>query len=131
MTYKRQKTPLKSRSCRFTFFPYPSIILYIEIDKEREIVMARIIHQCEFDLQDMEAEGIDFNQALRIIKGFMGTEDTLDALQGFEKRYEKAEIAAYENNEDYSFDREWRYEIYAYNLLVEGFSKLFAPKEVA
>ena len=91
--------------------------------------MARIIHQCEFDLQDMEAEGIDFNQALRIIKSFMGAEDTLDALQGFEKRYEKAEIAAYENDEDYSFDREWRYEIYAYNLLVEGFSKLFAPKE--
>jgi len=89
--------------------------------------MARIIHQCEFDRE--EIEGMTFNEALRIIKGFMGTEDTLDALQGFEKRYEKAEIEAYENNDDYGFDREWRYEIYAYNLLVEGFGKLFAPKE--
>ena len=130
MTYERQKTPLKSRSCRFTFFPYPSIILYIEIDKEREIVMARIIYQNEYERAEMKSAGIDFNQALRIIKSFMGTEDTLDALQGFEKRYEKAEIAAYENDEDYSFDRrDWIYEVYSYNLLVEGFSKLFAPKE--
>ena len=90
--------------------------------------MARIIHQCEFDREDLENE-VDFGQALRIIKGFMGTEDTLDALTGFEKRYEKAEIAAYENDEDYGFDREWRYEIFAYNLLVEGFGQLFAPKE--
>lgn len=90
--------------------------------------MARIIHQCEFDREDLENE-VDFGQALRIIKGFMGTEDTLDALKGFEKRYEKAEIDAYENDEDYDFDREWRYEIFAYNLLVEGFGKLFAPKE--
>ena len=90
--------------------------------------MARIIHQCEFDREDLENE-VDFGQALRIIKGFMGTEDTLDALKGFEKRYEKAEIAAYENDEDYGFDREWRYEIFAYNLLVEGFGQLFAPKE--
>ena len=90
--------------------------------------MARIIHQCEFDREGLENE-VDFGQALRIIKGFMGTEDTLDALKGFEKRYEKAEIAAYENNEDYGFDREWRYEIFAYNLLVEGFGQLFAPKE--
>jgi hypothetical protein len=91
--------------------------------------MARIIHQCEFDREEIES--MTFNEALRIIKGFMGTEDTLDALQGFEKRYEKAEIEAYENDDDYGFDREWRYEIYAYNLLVEGFSKLFAPKEAA
>ena len=90
--------------------------------------MARIIHQCEFDREGLENE-VDFGQALRIIKGFMGTEDTLDALKGFEKRYEKAEIAAYENNEDYGFDREWRYEIFAYNLLIEGFGQLFAPKE--
>ena len=90
--------------------------------------MARIIHQCEFDREGLENE-VDFGQALRIIKGFMGTEDTLDALKGFEKRYEKAEIAAYENDEDYGFDREWRYEIFAYNLLIEGFGQLFAPKE--
>ena len=90
--------------------------------------MARIIHQCEFDREGLENE-VDFGQALRIIKGFMGTEDTLDALKGFENRYEKAEIAAYENDEDYGFDREWRYEIFAYNLLVEGFGQLFAPKE--
>ena len=89
--------------------------------------MARIIYQTEFDREELE--GMTFNEALRIIKGFMGTEDTLDALQGFEKRYEKAEIAAYENDEDYGFNREWRYEIFAYNLLVEGFGKLFAPKE--
>ena len=92
--------------------------------------MARIIYQNEYELAEMKSAGIDFNQALRIIKSFMGTEDTLDALQGFEKRYEKAEIAAYENDEDYSFDRrDWIYEVYSYNLLVEGFSKLFAPKE--
>ncbi len=90
--------------------------------------MARIIHQCEFDREGLENE-VDFGQALRIIKGFMGTEDTLDALKGFENRYEKAEIDAYENDEDYGFDREWRYEIFAYNLLVEGFGQLFAPKE--
>lgn len=90
--------------------------------------MARIIYQTEYELEEMQAEGIDFNQALRIVKGFMGTEDTLDALQGFEKRYERAEVLAFEND-DYDFDREWRYEVYSYNLLVEGFSKLFAPKE--
>ena len=91
--------------------------------------MARIIYQCEFDREGLENE-IDFNQAPRIIKGFMGTESTLDALMGFEKRYEKAENEAYESD-DYSFDNDWRYEIFSYNLLVEGFSKLFAPKEVA
>jgi len=85
--------------------------------------MARIIYQTEFDREGLENE-IDFNQALRIIKGFMGTEDTLAALKGFEERYEKAEIDTYE-----AYD--WRYEIFSYNLLVEGFSKLFAPKEVA
>ena len=90
--------------------------------------MARVIYQDEFDREEMESSDIGFNQALRIIKGFMGTEDTLDALQGFEKRYEKAERAAYESD-DYGFDHEWKYEIYSYNLLVEGFSKLFAPKE--
>jgi hypothetical protein len=90
--------------------------------------MARIIYQTEYELEEMRDCGIDFNQALRIIKGFMGTEDTLDALQGFEKRYEKAEHQAM-LDDDYDFDREWRYEVYSYNLLVEGFSKLFAPKE--
>ena len=90
--------------------------------------MARIIYQTEFELAEMEAEGIDFGRALQIIKGFMGIENTLDALQGFEKRYEKAEREAFDNDE-YGFDREWRYEVYSYNLLVEGFSQLFAPKE--
>jgi len=90
--------------------------------------MARIIYQTDCDFEEMQVEGIDFGRALQIIKGFMGIENTLDALQGFEKRYEKAEIEAYEND-DYGFDREWRYEIYSYNLLVEGFSKLFAPAE--
>ena len=92
--------------------------------------MARIIYQTEYEVAEMETAGIDFNQALRIIKGFMGTEDTLDALQGFEKRYAKAEVDALETD-DYGFDHEWRYEVYAYNLLVEGFGKLFAPKEAA
>ena len=88
--------------------------------------MARIIYQCEYDREGLQDE-VDFGQALRIIKGFMGTDDTLDALQGFEKRYEKAEIEAFETD-DYGFDHEWRYEIFAYNLLVEGFGKLFAQK---
>ena len=61
--------------------------------------------------------------------GLADFQTAVDALKGFEKRYEKAEIAAYENNEDYGFDREWRYEIFAYNLLIEGFGQLFAPKE--
>jgi hypothetical protein len=95
---------------------------------ERELDMARIIYQTEYELEEMQAEGIDFAQALRIIKNFMGTDDTLDALQGFEKRYAKAEVDALETD-DYDFDREWRYEVYAYNLLVEGFGKLFATKE--
>jgi hypothetical protein len=90
--------------------------------------MARIIYQTEAEIKEMEAEGIDFNQALRIVKGFMGTEDTLDALMGFEKRYSKAEVDALETD-DYDFDHEWRYEVYSYNLLVEGFGQLFAPAE--
>ena len=90
--------------------------------------MARLIYQTQCEIEEMQCEGIDFNQALRIIKGFMGTEDTLDALQGFEKRYAAMEVAALETD-DYGFDHEWRYEVYAYNLLVEGFGKLFAPKE--
>lgn len=90
--------------------------------------MARLIYQTECELAEMQAEGIDFAQALRIVKGFMGTDDTLDALQGFERRYAAAEVAALETD-DYGFDHEWRYEVYAYNLLVEGFGKLFAPKE--
>ena len=92
--------------------------------------MARVIYQTECELEEMRDAGIDFNQALRIIKGFMGTNDTLDALQGFEKRYAKAEVDALETD-DYDFDHEWRYEVYSYNLLVEGFGKLFAPKESA
>lgn len=92
--------------------------------------MARLIYQTECELEEMQAEGIDFQQALRIVKGFMGTEDTLDALKGFERRYAAAEVAALETD-DYGFDHEWRYEVYSYNLLVEGFSQLFAPKEVA
>ena len=90
--------------------------------------MARIIYQTQCEIEEMQAEGIDFNQALRIVKGFMGTDDTLDALQGFERRYAAAEVAALETD-DYDFDHQWRYEVYSYNLLVEGFSKLFAPKE--
>ena len=90
--------------------------------------MARIIYQDEFDCKVLENE-VDFNQALRIIKGFMGTEDTLDALKVFEKRYEKAEIEAMKDDTYLALDHEWRYEIFAYNLLVEGFGKLFAPKE--
>ena len=90
--------------------------------------MARIIHQCQFDR--VELEGMDFGQALRTIKLFMDTDDTLDALIAFEKRYEKAEREAYETD-DYGFDREWKYEIYAYNMLVEGFGKMFEQKEVA
>ena len=73
---------------------------------------------------------LTLTKPLRIIKGFMGTDDTLDALQGFEKRYAKAEVEALETD-DYDFDHEWRYEVYSYNLLVEGFGKLFAPKEAA
>lgn len=90
--------------------------------------MARLIYQTQQELEEMQAEGIGFDQALRIVKGFMGTDDILDALQGFEKRYAKAEVDALETD-DYNFDHEWRYEVYAYNLLVEGFGKLFAPKE--
>lgn len=93
--------------------------------------MARIIYQDSFDRDGLENE-IDFNQALRIIKGFMGTDDTLDALKGFEKRYEKAENELMNGESIYDdLDYEWRYEIFSYNLLVEGFSKLFAPKEAA
>ena len=88
--------------------------------------MARFIYQSECEIEGL-ADEIDFGQALRIIKGFMGTDDTLDALQGFEKRYAKAEVEALETD-DYDFDHEWRYEVYSYNLLVEGFGKLFAPK---
>ena len=91
--------------------------------------MARIIYQDEFDREDLQ--DMDFNQALRIIKGFMGEESILDALIAFEKRYEKAEIEAMNNERGFEFDHEWRYEIYAYNLLVEGFGQLFAPKEAA
>lgn len=91
--------------------------------------MARIIYQDSFDREGLENE-IDFNRALRIIKGFMGTEDTLDALKGFEKRYEKAEIELMNGEGIYdNLDHEWRYEIFSYNLLIDGFSKLFAPKE--
>jgi hypothetical protein len=97
---------------------------------ERKEVMARFIYQTEREIEDL-AEQIDFNQALRIIKGFMGTEDTLDALKGFEKRYEKAELYAMEDDTHLDLDLDWRYEIFSYNLLIDGFSKLFAPKEAA
>jgi hypothetical protein len=97
---------------------------------ERKEIMARFIYQTEREIEDL-AEQIDFNQALRIIKGFMGTEDTLDALKGFEKRYEKAELYAMEDDTHLDLDLDWRYEIFSYNLLIDGFSKLFAPKEDA
>jgi len=92
--------------------------------------MARFIYQLECEIESL-ADEIDFNQALRIIKGFMGTEDTLDALKGFEKRYEQAEREAMEDDTHLDLDWDWRYEIFSYNLLVDGFSKLFAPKEAA
>ena len=90
--------------------------------------MPRVIYQTECELEELKSAGIDFTRALRIIKNFMGIEDTLDALQGFEKRYSKAEVDALETD-DYDFDHDWRYEVYSYNLLVEGFGKLFAPKK--
>lgn len=91
--------------------------------------MARFIFQSESEIEGLAGE-IDFGQAMRIIKGFMGSEDILDALQGFEKRYEKAEIEAMKEDAHHDLDWDWRYEIFSYNLLVDGFSKLFAPKEV-
>ena len=89
--------------------------------------MAIVIPQCEGVRAEL-AEEIDFGQALRIIKGYMDTDDTLDAMIGFEKRYLK-EIEVEDDN--VFFEQEYRYEIFAYNMLVEGFGKLFAPKEVA
>jgi len=89
--------------------------------------MARYIYQGEFEMEGL-ADEIDFAQARRIIKGFMGSEDLLDALQGFEKRYEKAEMEAMKDDSHLDLDWDWRYEIFSYNLLCEGFSKLFAPK---
>ena len=44
--------------------------------------MARIIYQCEYDREGLQDE-VDFGQALRIIKGFMGTDDTLDGSSRF------------------------------------------------
>ena len=89
--------------------------------------MAIVIPQDEY-FRETLAEEIDFGQALRIIKGFMDTDDTLDALMGFEKRYlQEIEV----EDENPYFQEEYRYEIFSYNLLVEGFGKLFAPKEVA
>ena len=78
--------------------------------------MARIIYQTQCEIEEMQSAGIDFNQALRIIKGFMGTDDTLDALQGFEKRYEKAEMEAMKDDSHLDLDWDWRYEIFSYNL---------------
>ena len=92
--------------------------------------MARFIYQTECEIEGLASE-IDFNQALRILKNFMGTDDTLDALKGFEKRYEQAELEAMEDDSHLNLDWDWRYEIFSYNLLVDGFSKLFAPKEAA
>jgi len=89
--------------------------------------MATIFFQ-NSDLRDELVEEIDFGQALRIIKGFMGTHDTLDALKGFEKRYQKLQNEAWFADEDDELQREYRYEIFSYNLLVEGFSQLFAPR---
>ena len=90
--------------------------------------MARIIYQDAFDRAELEGE-IGFNRALQILKGFMGTDNTLDCLKGFEKRYEQAERENFADEERYGWEREWRYEVFSYNLLVEGFGKLFAPAE--
>ena len=89
--------------------------------------MARYIYQGEREIEGL-ADEIDFGQARRIIKGFMGNDDLLEALQGFEKRYEKAEIEAMKDDSHHDLDWDWRYEIFSYNLLCEGFAKLFAPK---
>ena len=89
--------------------------------------MAIVIPQFEGVRSEL-AEEIDFGQDLRIIKGYMDTDDTLDAMIGFEKRYLK-EIEVEDDN--VFFEQEYRYEIFAYNMLVEGFGKLFAPKDVA
>ena len=58
----------------------------------------------------------------------MGTDDTLDALKVLRSVTRKRKLKVIETD-DYDFDHEWRYEVYSYNLLVEGFGKLFAPKE--
>ena len=93
--------------------------------------MARIIYQNE-DIKAELAEEIDFGQAMRILKGYMDTDDILDALIGFEKRYEQEQMDTYRDEYENDFwQQEYRYEIFAYNLLVEGFGKMFAPKEVA
>lgn len=80
------------------------------------------LHQIEHFVEEM-----DFDQAIRIIKGYMDTDDLLDALKGFEKRYDQSVY----RGEDafYEYQQDARYEISAFNILCEGFGKLFAPKE--
>lgn len=93
--------------------------------------MAYLIYQ-DADIKSELADEIDFAQALRIIKGYMDTDDTLDALKGFERRYEQEQMDTYRDEYENDFwQQQYRYEIFSYNLLIEGFSKLFAPKEAA
>jgi hypothetical protein len=71
-------------------------------------------------------------------KFYADGEGLLENLIGFEKFYDK-QIAAIDSGdfnaihyecEDDFFD-DWKWEICAFNLLCEGFGKLFAPKEAA
>lgn len=80
------------------------------------------IHQFKDYVEEMT-----FNEAIRIIKGYMGTDDLLAALKGFESRY----VECVNGDEDafYGYQRDYRFEISAFNVLCEGFGKLFAPKE--
>ena len=55
-------------------------------------------------------------------------EGLLENLIGFEKFYDKS-LNEVEFEDDF-FD-EWKWEICAFNVLCEGFSKLFAPAEAA
>jgi len=93
--------------------------------------MAYLIYQ-DADIKSELADEIDFAQALRILKSYMDTDDILDALKGFERRYEQEQMDTYRDEWENDFwQQNYRYEIFSYNLLIEGFSKLFAPKEVA
>ena len=80
------------------------------------------IHQFKDYVEEMT-----FEHAIRIIKSYMGTDDLLAALKSFESRY----VECVNGDEDafYAYQRDYRFEISAFNVLCEGFGKLFAPKE--
>lgn len=60
-----------------------------------------------------------------------GDGDCLEGMKSMDRMWSEYIDLPYDEQDDDEFYYNWSYELSAYNIVYEGMSKLFAPKEVA